>query len=238
MFGLSGGRLTADMILRSPQYMNPCGEYEIDLRGNKIAAIENLGATENQFCSMDMSDNEIVKLGGFPLLPRLRSLYLNKNRIARIAANLEASVPNLETLVLTGNRIASWDEVRNLSGLKKLRRLVLLDNPLARQDPNAYRRRVLLALPQVKDLDFQKVKAKEREVLRNGMAGGDDVEMAAEDANGNGVATGHTAKRSDGHHPSESEEERIAKIKAALEKADTLEEIQRLEVALKTGGSV
>jgi len=73
-------------------------------------------------------------------------------------------------------------------------------------------------------------------VLRNGMAGGDDVEMAAEDANGNGVATGHTAKRSDG--PSESEEERIAKIKAALEKADTLEEIQRLEVALKTGGSV
>ena len=160
MFGLSGGRLTADMILRSPQYMNPCGEYEIDLRGNKIAAIENLGATENQFCSMDMSDNEIVKLGGFPLLPRLRSLYLNKNRIARIAANLEASVPNLETLVLTGNRIASWDEVRNLSGLKKLRRLVLLDNPLARQDPNAYRRRVLLALPQVKDLDFQKVKAK------------------------------------------------------------------------------
>lgn len=27
------GRLTADLILDSPQYMNPCKEYEIDLRG-------------------------------------------------------------------------------------------------------------------------------------------------------------------------------------------------------------
>lgn len=40
------GRLTPELILRSPQYMNPCNQYEIDLRANRIAAIENLGATE------------------------------------------------------------------------------------------------------------------------------------------------------------------------------------------------
>mmetsp|Transcript_42242 Transcript_42242/g.100205 ORF Transcript_42242/g.100205 Transcript_42242/m.100205 type:complete len:104 (+) Transcript_42242:234-545(+) len=40
------GRLTAELILRSPQYMNCCKMYEIELRGNKIAEIENLGATE------------------------------------------------------------------------------------------------------------------------------------------------------------------------------------------------
>ena len=70
------GRLTAELILRSPQYLNACGEYEVDLRGetrvgessarkekrrkelmnaciagNKISAIENLGATE-------VSDND------------------------------------------------------------------------------------------------------------------------------------------------------------------------------------
>lgn len=28
-----GGKLTADLVLRSPQYMNCLGEYEIDLRG-------------------------------------------------------------------------------------------------------------------------------------------------------------------------------------------------------------
>jgi hypothetical protein len=30
-----GGKLTADLVLRSPQYMNCLGEYEIDLRGKE-----------------------------------------------------------------------------------------------------------------------------------------------------------------------------------------------------------
>ena len=100
-------RLSRELILRSPQYMNACGEYEIDLRGNKLTVIENLGITENQFDSVDLSDNEIVKLEGFPLLPRLKTILLNNNRISRIAKNLEASIPNVETLVLTGNKISN-----------------------------------------------------------------------------------------------------------------------------------
>ena len=40
------GRLTAELILRSRQYMSCINLYELDLRGNKIAAVENLGATE------------------------------------------------------------------------------------------------------------------------------------------------------------------------------------------------
>lgn len=40
------GRLTAELIARSKQYMSCIGMYEIDMRGNKIAAIENLGATQ------------------------------------------------------------------------------------------------------------------------------------------------------------------------------------------------
>jgi U2 small nuclear ribonucleoprotein A' len=39
-------KLTAELILSSPQYINPLKERELDLRGNKIAAIENLGVTE------------------------------------------------------------------------------------------------------------------------------------------------------------------------------------------------
>ena len=31
------GRLTADLILRSPQYMSCVGEYEIELRGELIS---------------------------------------------------------------------------------------------------------------------------------------------------------------------------------------------------------
>lgn len=57
--------------------------------GNKIQAIENLGVTKNQFDSIDLSDNAIVKLEGFPKLPRLRMLLLSNNRIARIDDGLE-----------------------------------------------------------------------------------------------------------------------------------------------------
>lgn len=31
-----GGKLTADLVMRSPQYMNCLGDYEIDLRGKKV----------------------------------------------------------------------------------------------------------------------------------------------------------------------------------------------------------
>jgi len=39
-------RLTPELINISPQFMNPLKEREIDLRGNKIALIENLGVTK------------------------------------------------------------------------------------------------------------------------------------------------------------------------------------------------
>ena len=39
-------KLTADLIGRSPFYINAIREMELDLRNNKISAIENLGATK------------------------------------------------------------------------------------------------------------------------------------------------------------------------------------------------
>lgn len=49
--------------------------------GYKIPVLENLGATLDQFDTIDMSDNDIRKLDGFPLLKRLKSMLLNNNRI-------------------------------------------------------------------------------------------------------------------------------------------------------------
>jgi len=45
--------------------------------------------SQNQFDSIDLSDNAILILEGFPQLSRLRSLYLNNNRIIRVGRNLE-----------------------------------------------------------------------------------------------------------------------------------------------------
>lgn len=49
--------------------------------GYKIPVLENLGATLDQFDTIDFSDNEIRKLDGFPLLRRLKTVLMNNNRI-------------------------------------------------------------------------------------------------------------------------------------------------------------
>lgn len=51
------------------------------LTGYKIPVLENLGATLDQFDTVDFSDNEVRKLDGFPLLKRLKTLLMNNNRI-------------------------------------------------------------------------------------------------------------------------------------------------------------
>ena len=47
---------------------------------------------QNQFDSIDISDNGIVKLDGFPKLKRLSALHVNNNRIARIGAALDGTI--------------------------------------------------------------------------------------------------------------------------------------------------
>ena len=74
-------RLTPELIEDSYQYINPIREYELNLRGYKIGLIENLGATLNQFDTIDFSDNEIRRLDGFPVLTKIVSLLLNNNKL-------------------------------------------------------------------------------------------------------------------------------------------------------------
>ena len=77
---------------------------------------------QDQFDSIDFSDNAIVFLEGFPKLNRLKALLLNNNRISRIGRHLYGigitshadrhalygvadSLPSLEMLILTNNKI-------------------------------------------------------------------------------------------------------------------------------------
>ncbi len=47
---------------------------------------------QNQFDSLELSDNVIVRLEGFPKLPRLKTLLLSNNRVMRISRNLEGKL--------------------------------------------------------------------------------------------------------------------------------------------------
>eukprot|EP00195_Chlamydomonas_chlamydogama_P008019 CAMPEP_0202898158 /NCGR_PEP_ID=MMETSP1392-20130828/6745_1 /ASSEMBLY_ACC=CAM_ASM_000868 /TAXON_ID=225041 /ORGANISM="Chlamydomonas chlamydogama, Strain SAG 11-48b" /LENGTH=267 /DNA_ID=CAMNT_0049584009 /DNA_START=42 /DNA_END=845 /DNA_ORIENTATION=- len=234
------GRLTAELILRSRQYMSPLKLYEIDLRGNRISAIENLGATENQFDSIDLSDNAIVKLEGFPRLLRLKHLLLNNNRIARIAKNLEEAIPNLDTLVLTNNRLSNLQELDPLATFPKLTMLSLIGNPVCTKQN--YRLYVISKCKKLKILDYKKVKQKEREEAQK-MFPTDEAaaqqaaktfepeeDLQAAQAQAGVQPAGEAEKAKQGLTP-----QQVVAIKAAIANASTLEEIQRLESALTTG---
>lgn len=166
-------RITPDLIEKCYQYTNKATtDRELRLRNLKIEAIENLGATQNQFDCFDLSDNNIRKLENFPLLPRLKCLLLNNNRIFKISPNLNQSIPNLERLVLTNNLIQELSDLDPLTSLKNLKILSLCNNPVTSRED--YRYHVINKLPNLKLLDFCKVTKREREKAR-AIHSGDEV---------------------------------------------------------------
>ncbi|KAI3463508.1 hypothetical protein Pfo_020171 [Paulownia fortunei] len=231
-------RLTADLIWKSPHFFNAIRERELDLRGNKMAVIENIGATEDQFDTIDLSDNEIVKLENFPYLNRLGSLLLNNNRITRINPNLGEYLPKLHTLVLTNNRLSNLVEIDPLASLPKLQFLSLLDNNITKK-PN-YRSYVIHKLKSLRVLDFRKVKQKERVEAKSLFAFQEAEEEAKKESAktfvpGEIPSTQDVAKEEQTPKPVAPTPEQILAIKAAIVNSQTLEEVARLEQALKSG---
>jgi len=240
-------RLTADLISQYPQYLNPLKEREVDLRGNKISVIENLGATGDQFDSLDLSDNEIQKLENFPLLRRLKMILLSNNRVARIAPGLGDVIPNLNTLILSNNKIESFTDLDNLSSLTKLKFISLLGNPVV-QKPN-YRLYIISKIPGIKVIDFKKVKSKEKFESYKAYGGGKRglAEERAAKEEGKGKGKGKVTSKPKPTKtfvpgeaivpmvPKQSNTHSVEVIKAAIAKAKTLEEVQVLERALQEG---
>ncbi|KAH6607834.1 hypothetical protein Trco_004147 [Trichoderma cornu-damae] len=153
-------RLTAELIRDSLSYLNPLKERELDLRGHRIPAIENLGVA-GPHDAIDFTDNDIQVLGNFPLSPRISTLLLARNRIASIQPAVAASVPNLRNLVLASNHLVELADVDVLGTFTRLTHLVLADNPITKKEN--YRYWVIWRCPSVRFLDYEKVKQAERE---------------------------------------------------------------------------
>ena len=61
-------------------------------------------------------------------------LLLARNRIHHIHTKLASSIPNLMTLVLTGNNLTELADLDPLRDLTALTHLTLLENPVARKE--------------------------------------------------------------------------------------------------------
>eukprot|EP01120_Amphizonella_sp_Union-15-10_P010511 TRINITY_DN4214_c0_g2_i1.p1 TRINITY_DN4214_c0_g2~~TRINITY_DN4214_c0_g2_i1.p1 ORF type:complete len:240 (+),score=39.73 TRINITY_DN4214_c0_g2_i1:138-857(+) len=218
-------RLTAELIWSSPAFINPLKERELDLRGNKIPQIENLGATEDQNDVIDLSDNEITKLENFPLLKRLASLFLNNNKICKIEDHLEKVLPFLETLVLTNNKIVNLSDLDPLSNFKSLSFLSLVNNPVTRK-PH-YRLYLIHKIPSLRVLDFNKVKMQEREASKKLFSGEEGTKLKDQIAKS---ATEPGKADSEG-----LSDEMRNRLKEAIKRAKSMVEVSELEHALATG---
>uniref|UniRef100_A0A8B9RMZ9 U2A'/phosphoprotein 32 family A C-terminal domain-containing protein n=1 Tax=Astyanax mexicanus TaxID=7994 RepID=A0A8B9RMZ9_ASTMX len=225
-------KLSAELIEQAAQYTNPVRDRELDLRGYKIPVLENLGATLDQFDTIDFSDNEIRKLDGFPLLKRLKTVLMNNNRICRVGENLEQSLPNLKELVLTSNNIQELGDLDPLASVKTLTLLSLLRNPVTNK--KHYRLYVINKLPQIRVLDFQKVKLKERQEAETMFKGKRGAQLAKDIAKRTKTFTPGAGIQADRKKTGPSAAD-VEAIKNAIANATSLAEVERLKGLLQAG---
>ncbi|KIY51305.1 L domain-like protein [Fistulina hepatica ATCC 64428] len=238
-------KLTPELLAQAKSTLTPTKERELDLRGYKIPAIENLGVTKDQQDAIDFTDNQILALANLPLLKRIRTLLLANNQIASISPSIHLSVPNLTTLVLTNNRISELGDLEPLKELRYLQYVSLLGNPV--RERKWYREWLVWQLPALRVLDFQRIRDKERKAAKALFLTADGLptalattlsqavssqgKNAAQHANEEPrPATGQNFKP--GRLMSKEEQDRV---KAAIAKATTVEEIRKLERSIKEG---
>ncbi|KAM0342649.1 hypothetical protein ACHAPU_009379 [Fusarium lateritium] len=229
-------RLTADLIRDSLSYLNPIKERELDLRGHRIPAIENLGVA-GPHDAIDFTDNDIQVLGNFPLSPRITTLLLARNRVSTIQPSLVKAIPNLSNLVLSSNNLVELADLDTLGSFPRLTHLVLSDNPVSKKEN--YRYWVLWKCPSVRFLDFVKVKESEREKARELFGTEEEPTALASQIQGTKTTTFNTS--ADGSEaPSKLSRIKLTdsekkRLQERIKKATSLQEIIALEKELNEG---
>uniref|UniRef100_A0AC34FR12 Uncharacterized protein n=1 Tax=Panagrolaimus sp. ES5 TaxID=591445 RepID=A0AC34FR12_9BILA len=105
-------------------------------------SVENV--TKLNLWGCDVDDIELCSQ-----MPKLQILSLSVNRVSSLAP-LRYCIA-LEELYIRKNKLEELDELKNLSGLKKLRVLWIEENPCT--ENSSYRNKVIQMLPQLMTLD-------------------------------------------------------------------------------------
>jgi len=226
-------RLTLDLLQQAEQSLNPAKSRQLQLRGYKIPAIENLGGTNDAYECIDLSDNDLIKIGNFPPLKRLKVLMLMNNRISRLALDAFDPLPNLVSVVLTGNKLEKLVDLEPLMKLQHLERLSLIDNPVTKV--KHYRPYMITKCSKtLRILDFNRIKDKERKAAALLFAGERGKKLLEEIAPPRAAGKDPAEKTAEAVKTGPSPEV-IERIKKAIAEAETIEEVTRLEKALKSG---
>ncbi|KAM0787954.1 hypothetical protein ACM66B_006158 [Microbotryomycetes sp. NB124-2] len=251
-------RLDAELLARSPSYLNPLKDRELDLRGHKIPAIENLGVTKDTIDCLDLTDNSVTSLSNFPLMRRLQHILISNNPVRTVSPTIATSLPNLRTIILTNSSVPK-EALANLGDIlgrcKKLETLSLKGTPVA--EAEHYRSWIIFKCKALRSLDFERVKEKERVRARELFTTKDGSPTAlatafAEAAASNSAANAPTLVAANGVKTFEPGVELAAgatsgkagrlltkeekeRVRQAIEGAESVEEIRRLQRMLAQG---
>merc|ERR1711972_1005208 len=154
------------------------------------------------------------------------------NRISRISEDCFDPIKGLVSVCLTGNKLEKLVDLEPLTKVKTLERLSLMENPVTKV--KHYRPYMISKCSKtLRILDFTRIKDKERKAAGLLFAGERGKKLLEE------IAPARVA----GKEPTEKAEvtkvgpspEVIERIKKAIAEAETIEEVTRLERALKSG---
>ncbi|KAH8741363.1 hypothetical protein FG386_003210 [Cryptosporidium ryanae] len=134
--------------------------YSLNLRDLELNTFGNTGILRDQFECIDISNNVISRLNNISRLDKLSVFIACNNKIEYIDELFCKQLLNLESLVLTNNKLSGIESISAIFLLKNLKRLSLIDNPVTKI-PN-YRDIIIYMLPNLIYLDFQKIKQSER----------------------------------------------------------------------------
>lgn len=246
-------RLTLDVIGSAEQSFGPLKEHILSFRGLKIPAIENLGATQDFFDTIDFCDNDLIKLENFPPLKRISCLLVANNRIRKLDSDMFVNLPSLISLVLTNNKLSFMHDLVPLSQAKSIVRLSLVDNPVTNL-PN-YRYYLIYLLPTLRFLDFERVTLKERQKAQQffttptGIAFLKEVALATKKTTvvkekSDSLPQSLTPKEEDEHHTASAKQalpqnllsnNEILALQEAIASATNLADVEAYEKCLSTG---
>ncbi|CAH2246738.1 phosphatase 1 regulatory subunit 7 [Pelobates cultripes] len=120
----------------------------LSVQSNRLTKIEGLNSLVN-LRELYLSDNGIQVLEGLDNNNKLTTLDVASNRIKRIE-NIR-HLTELQEFWMNDNLVENWGDLEELSGALALQTVYLERNPL--QKDAQYRRKIMLALPSVRQID-------------------------------------------------------------------------------------
>ncbi|CAX42409.1 component of U2 snRNP, putative [Candida dubliniensis CD36] len=230
-------RLTAQVINEAPEILNPEGKLTLLLRDLQITELENLAITQNKYQVLDLSNNDLISLGNIPKsFNNLECLLLSNNNISYIDDDSFPSENHITSISLFNNNIYKFQKSFK-DKFTRLETLVLLGNPIT--EIENYRHFIIWLIPNLKVLDFKKVKQAERNTSESMFGTNHDefntlAQSMFSNENENIKLDGKSDRQVKNFVKKLSDEERQQLLKK-LETATSIEEIERIENDLKEG---